>query len=295
MGRYIAIAILGALSALAVVLVLAPGRQLPLHAYYRDVGAEVIAQRGGAGLGPENTMAAAQLSLAARADALEFDLWGLRDGALALIHDPDLARSTGIPGEIEVMTRADLERFDAGYAFEDAKGGRPFVGQAIHPPVLDDMLAAFPEARVLLEIKHDNLETAAALCTAVKVAQAETRVMVASFFDAPLRAFRRECPNVATALSPAEVKSFVAMQKLRLSRFAPLDGVAIVAPEVADDGQRVIDAEIVAAAHARGLRVSVYTIDAPDEMKRFWKMGVDGLITNRPDLAVQVRSELGLK
>ena len=295
MGRYIAIAILGALSALAVVLFLAPGRKFLALFYYQGVGAEVIAQRGGAGLGPENTMAAAQLSLAAKADALEFDLWGLRDGALALIHDPDLARSTGVPGEIEVMTRADLERFDAGYAFQDERGNRPFVGQAIHPPVLDDMLAAFPEARVFLEIKHDNLETAAALCTSVKVAQAESRVLVASYFDAPLRAFRRECPNVATALSPAEVKSFVTMQKLRLSRFSPLDGEAIVAPEIADDGMRVITPELVAAAHARGVRVSVYTIDAPEDMKRFWKMGVDGLITNRPDVAVQVRADLGLK
>lgn len=295
MGRYITIAILGALSALVVVLLVAPGKSVQLRPYYQDIGAEVIAQRGGAGLGPENTMAAAQLSLAAQADALEFDLWGLRDGALALIHDPDFSRSTGTPGEVEVMTRSDLERFDAGYAFVDARGVRSFAGQAIHPPVLDDMLAAFPEARVFLEIKHDNLETASALCTAVKVAKAETRVMVASYFDVPLRAFRRDCPNVVTALSPAEVKSFVTMQKLRLSRFTPLDGQAIVAPEVADDGMRVITPEVVAAAHARGLRVSVYTIDAPADMIRLWKMGVDGLITNRPDVAVQVRGELGLK
>jgi glycerophosphoryl diester phosphodiesterase len=294
MGRYITIAILGALSALAVALFLAPGQKVPLPAYYQNIGREVIAQRGGAGLGPENTMAAAQLSLAAQADALEFDLWGLRDGALALIHDPDLARSTGTPGAIEVMTRSDLERFDAGYAFVDPRGARPFAGQSIHPPVLDDMLAAFPEARVFLEIKHDNLETAAALCTAVKVARAETRVMVASYFDAPLRAFRRECPAVLTALSPAEVKSFVTMQKMHLSRFNPLYGHAIVAPEVADDGMRVITPELVQAAHARGLRVSVYTIDAPEDMIRLWKMGVDGLITNRPDVAVQVRAELGL-
>lgn len=295
MGRYITIAILGALSALAVVILLAPGRKVTTRPYYQDIGIEVIAQRGGAGLGPENTMAAAQLSLAARADALEFDLWGLRDGALALIHDPDLARSTGTPGEIEVMTRADLERFDAGFAYTDARGAKPFAGQSIHPPVLDDMLAAFPEARVFLEIKHDNLETAAALCTAVKVAKAEARVMVASFFDAPLRAFRRECPTVMTALSPAEIKSFVTMQKMRLSRFTPLYGQAIVAPEVADDGMRVITPDVVKAAHARGLRVSVYTIDAPADMVRLWKMGVDGLITNRPDIAVQVRNEMNLK
>jgi len=292
MGRYITIAILGALSALAVVILLAPGRKVTTGQYYQGVGIEVIAQRGGAGLGPENTLAAAQLSLAAQADALEFDLWGLRDGALALIHDPDLSRSTGAPGEIEVMTRADLERFDAGYAYTDARGDKPFAGQSIHPPVLDDLLAAFPEARIFLEIKHDNLETGAALCTAVKVAKAEARIMVASYFDAPLRAFRRECPTVMTALSPAEVKSFVTMQKMRLSRFTPLYGQAIVAPEVADDGMRVITPEVVQAAHARGLRVSVYTIDAPADMVRLWKMGVDGLITNRPDIAVQVRAEL---
>jgi glycerophosphoryl diester phosphodiesterase len=292
MGRFVLIAFLGVLSALAAAVLILPGKKLPVHPYFQGIGREVIAQRGGAGLGPENTLAAAQLSLAAHADALEFDLWMLRDGALALIHDPNLARTTGVAGEVEVMVRNDLERYDAGYVFTDAKGERPFAGQAVHPPVLDDLLAAFPEARVFLELKHNNLEAAEALCTLIRQHKAQESVLVGSFFDMPLRAFRRDCPDVATALAPAEARSFLTMQKLRISRFAPLDGVALVGPEVSDEGETVVSADTVKAAHARGLRVLIYTIDDPAQMKRFYEMGVDGIITNRPDLAVKVRAAL---
>ena len=93
-----------------------------------------IAHRGGAGLAPENTLAAFRLGLAHEAEAMELDLHMSQDGALVVMHDPDVRRVTGVPGEIGALTLEALRRLNVAATY----AGTPIDPQRV--PILQEVL-----------------------------------------------------------------------------------------------------------------------------------------------------------
>src|SRR5438874_353168 len=115
-----------------------------------------IAHRGASGTHPENTMAAFKAAYEVGARYIELDVHTTRDGKVVVLHDADLARTTGRQAAVSSLNHAELAALDAGFGFASDAGHFPFRGQGIKVPTLSEVLVAFPELRFIIEIKPDQ-------------------------------------------------------------------------------------------------------------------------------------------
>lgn len=246
----------------------------------------VFAHRGGRALAPENTVAAFDRGLAAGADALELDVRLTRDGVPVVHHDADLDRCTSGTGPIERLTAADLAAVDAGHRF-DPEGNHPWRGRGVVVPTLDEVLRRYPGAPMIVELKTYTPEAARAVVRAVREAGAAARVCVSAFHLATVRTVRALAPELATGAAQAEVRWALYGARVGLRpwwhRYA-----AVQVPE-ASGLHRIVSRRFIERLHAAGVPVQVWTVNEEADMRRLLDWGVDGLITDRPDLAVAVR------
>ena len=247
----------------------------------------VFAHRGGCALGPENTIAAFDLGRAAGADGLELDVHLSSDGVIVVCHDDRLDRTTNANGPIQARTAAELARVDAGHRYADGAGGFPFRGLGIGIPTLRDVLARYRDMRVIVEMKEDSAEMGRAVAAEVRAADAVERVCAAGYGQQSLDAARAALPDMATSASRPEAQWAVYRSKAGLPvRRAPYNAFQV--PETAG-WLRIISPRFVRHVHDAGRRIQAWTIDVEPDMRRLLSWGVDGLITNRPDVAVRVR------
>ncbi|EYB68830.1 glycerophosphoryl diester phosphodiesterase [Deinococcus phoenicis] len=250
-----------------------------------------IAHQGGEGLWPSNTLLAYRNAAALGVDILDTDMHATRDGVLVLSHDETLDRLTDTRGRIADMTLAQVLAADAGYGLSlDGGATFPFRGQGVRVAQLSEVLAAFPNMPLTIEIKQAAPSLAAPFCKALRDAGATGRVIVASFSDTAMNEFRAACPEVMTSMTEKELRPLVLLSKVGLSRLAPLPGRAAQVP-VRSGNIEVVTPAFVRAMHARGVAVQVWTVNDPAEMRRLSRMGVDGILTDRPDLLKTVLAE----
>ena len=247
----------------------------------------VFAHRGGSALGPENTIAAFDLGMQAGADGLELDVHLSADGIPVVHHDATLDRTTPVQGEIAGRTVAELARIDAGYRFED-RGTYPFRHQGVGIPALSDVLARYPGVRIIVEMKVDSREMGEAVAQAVRAAGAADRVCAAGYGWHSAAAARAALPEMARSACHSEVRLAVYRTLARWRIRRPRYGGYQV-PEM-NGARRIVSPRFIRDAHQEGLRVHVWTVDHERDMRRLLDWGVDGLISNRPDLAVRVRN-----
>ena len=249
----------------------------------------VFAHRGGCALGPENTLAAFDLGLAARADGLEFDVHLSADGIPVVCHDPTLDRTTDSSGPVAAFTAAELARVDAAYRFSPGGGRYPFRNQGVGVPTMREVLRRYPDLLVIAEMKVDSPEIGRRVADEIRAAGAVDRVCVAGFGALSMREVRQSLPEVATSACRAEVR--LALYRSWVGwpvRHAAYGGYLV--PEISG-WLRVVSPRFIRHAHEHGRKVEVWTVDTREDMHRMLMWGVDGLISNRPDLAVQVRDE----
>ncbi|MER3390213.1 MAG: glycerophosphodiester phosphodiesterase family protein [Microcella sp.] len=249
----------------------------PEDHYFSPAGPRVLAHRGLALEAPENTLLAFAHALAHGVDYLETDVHASADGVAVVAHDPDLSRVLGRPERVGDLTAAELGSLD--------------LGDGQHMPTLAEALDAFPDARFNIDLK-----AAAAIPSAVEMIsslRAERRVLLTSFSERRRRAALALLPAVATsasgpvfagALLAATVRGGPAVRRL-------LRGIqAVQIPERALGLSTVTPARL-RQYHAAGVEVHVWTINDVDAMHRLLDLGVDGIVTDRADLAVDaVRS-----
>jgi glycerophosphoryl diester phosphodiesterase len=113
------------------------------------------------------------------------------------------------------------------------------------------------------------------------------KVLVASFRDATMEEFRRECPEVATSASTSEVAGFLALQRAGAAGSYGPRMQALQVPAWGG-GLRLLTEDFVRAAHARGLRVHAWTVNSEEDMRRLTRLGVDGIMTDYPDRLLRV-------
>ncbi len=248
----------------------------------------VFAHRGGARLAPENTMAAFENGMRLGSDGLELDVHLARDGVPVVIHDKTLDRTTNASGPVGARTSGELAAVDAGYHFA-VDGKFPFRGRGIGVPRLDDVLRAFPDARVIIEMKQPDAALARAVLDVVYATGAIDRVCVGSFYQTGLELLRREEPALATSASENEARWTLYRSWCRWPVRRARPYCAFQVPQRAGR-LTVISPAFLNQAHADGARVDVWVVDAPDDMMRLFDWGVDGMITDRPDLAVTARN-----
>lgn len=234
----------------------------------------VIGHRGAAAYRPENTLESFRLALAQGADALEFDVRRSADGVAMVFHDPTLERTTGAAGPLAHRTAADLQALDAGYHFtEDGGATFPFRGKGIRVPTLREVAEAFPDTPFLIEIKEAGVQDAVAEVLLASGA-VERSVVAGNDWQALLRF--REAPFHlgASRRDIARLYFGLGAPDSRCRNYAVPDYYY---------GLPIPTRRFVRAARRRGASVHVWTVDDARSALRWWRNGVSGIVTNRPD------------
>lgn len=243
----------------------------------------VMAHRGGAGLWPENTMLAFERARDLGVDVIELDVHSTSDGVLVVMHDAMVDRTTNGTGRINDLTLAEIKKLDAGYRWStDELKSFPWRGRGVAVPTLDEVFTRLPEMRFNIEPKQESPSLAKPLCRMIREKGRANKVVVGSFRQTVLDEFRRECPEVATSASPAEVSEFMRVYKAKSDAAYRPVMKALQVPEYIG-GVQLLNRDFVESAHLRNLQVHAWTVNESESMKRLIDIGVDGIMTDYPD------------
>jgi glycerophosphoryl diester phosphodiesterase len=221
----------------------------------------IIGHRGASAEAPENTLAAFALALDQEADGIELDVRLSADGHVVVIHDRTVDRTTNARGKVSQLSLAALKSLNAG------------AGQAI--PTLDELFATFgPHLLYNVEIKGHalgNQELEIAVADRIAAYHLENQVLVSSFSPLSVHRSRRHLTRNTLV---GHIR-FAGWQQLYLH----------LVPAAADHPHyHLVNENYMAWALKRNRRVHVWTVDDPTDAQRLARMGVHGIITNRPGL-----------
>lgn len=258
-------------------------RPIPDHPYFHPEKFLVIAHRGGRSLGPENTIYTFRRAVELGVDVLEMDLQTTGDGALIIMHDREVDRTTNGTGPVHNFTLAEIQQLDAGYRWSpENSNSYPLRSKGISVPTLAEVFKAFPETRMNIEIKSSQVNTIQDLCRTIRVNGMSEKVLVACFDAGKLGEFRSVCPEVATSTGASEAVIFYWLQWAKMESAYSPSAQALQVPETY--GSRMITTRrFVEAARARNMHVHVWTVNDRDSMKRLIDLGVDGIMTDYPE------------
>jgi glycerophosphoryl diester phosphodiesterase len=298
------------------------------------LGFDIEAHRGGRALLPENTLPAFANALSMGIDTLELDVGVTADGEIVISHErglnPDIARDANgsyieAPGTPFAKLRLDEVRtYDVGQIRPDSSYAKQFPDQRAIPatriPTLKELFALVRQSgnscvRFNIETKIDpnhpdespDPQTFVALLIGLIDAEGfADRVMIQSFDWRTLQIVQQRAPNIPTVYLTLQRGSAptAALDKATswTAGFNPADhggslprtieaaGGAIWSPYFGD-----VNAALVTEAHDCGLRVVVWTVNRPEDMARMIGIGVDGIISDRPDLLGQAVGEKGME
>ena len=258
----------------------------------------VYAHRGGAAHAPENTMAAFRRAhglFSARGVWLELDVQATADGQLVVIHDDSLDRTTDCTGTVILKTLAEIAPCNAAAHYP---GGWPDV---VPIPTLREVLTEGNSAgwRLMVEIKDipgeanfdaTGMKVADLLVALIQQTGFPTdRLLVQSFWPLAIDRVEQVAPRIGTVLLTTSqlpgAPPGVGFTTTENAAFAAVRGYEVAAPDVASID---FSATAVSLAHTLGRRVVPWTIDDARTMQTAAGFGVDGIITNDPDLAYAV-------
>ncbi|MBN1421337.1 MAG: hypothetical protein JXP34_21365 [Planctomycetes bacterium] len=245
---------------------------------------DCVGHRGFSAIAPENTVAAIGKAIEAGADGVEFDIYRTRDGAVVLMHDATVDRTTTGKGKVADLTLADLRKLDAGSWKAAAYAGEPV-------PTLDEALARFKgtEAQAVIEIKAKGFPDL--VVQAVRKAGMLGRATAISFLDEPLAQIRALEPKLPCALLVGEAPpGDAAAQADALAARARACGAGIL-----DLHYGMLSPELVAALRGRGFPVWCWTVNERPIMEALIRRGVESITTDRPDLLVGLKKEARAK
>jgi glycerophosphoryl diester phosphodiesterase len=245
-----------------------------------------FAHRGSTILWPENTMTAFQGAVDLGCRYIETDVHVTRDGVMVTFHDDRLERVTNGAGPVKDWNRDDLRTLDAAYYFNPGDGF-PLRGKGIGIPSLEEVMTTFPGIMLNIDLKQRGIEQLAA--DFIRRHHFQERVLIASFHDKRVRRFRGLTGNlVATSSGIRETLAVWVRSRFKQRLKVPPDALQVPPHR---GGITVVDHQLIKAAHAAGMQVHTWTINDPQEMHRLLDLGVDGIVTDRPDLLNHVLAE----
>lgn len=248
----------------------------------------LIAHRGGSHLAPENTLAAFRNGVERwAADMIELDVQASADGHCVVMHDELVDRTTNGSGPVAAMTLAQLRQLDAGYRFtRDGGATFPFRETGVRVPTIDEVLEAHPTVRITVEVKAGAAQEP--LFAAIRRFNAHDRVIAAGMYDRDRSLFGSYEGALSGSLE--ELKPFWIRHRLGLGwlRRPPCDVVQL--PEEWN-GRRLVTKRLARDLHRHGIPLHVWTVNAPADMHRLLDWGIEGLISDRPDVLGRVLHE----
>ena len=263
---------------------------------WRDRRVIAFAHQGGSYEGPSSTLFAIAQALENGASAIELDVHATKDRHIVVCHDETVDRTTNHHGSIADFTLDELDDMDNSYwwiAGETVTHGRPHEqylhrGQAPHDrrfaiATLEEVSNAYPKVLLNLDIKQSAPQVEPyeeLLATEIGRLDRADSVIVASFHDVAIQAFRTFAPDVATSAATNEMVAFY-LSLMEGSTLVVPPVVAFQLPATFGDVDVVTD-QFVEAAHSVDVAVHVWTINEDDEMLRMLDRGVDGIVSDRP-------------
>jgi glycerophosphoryl diester phosphodiesterase len=253
----------------------------------------VLGHKGADGLAPGNTLYTFALALEQGVDMLELDVWLSKDGHVVVIHDANVDAVTEGKGAVKELTLRQLQNLDAGYRYTTNGYDYPFRGQGLRIPALAEVLAAFPQARINIDMKDHSAPMPAALLQVLDQANARERVIVASFDGPTIRSFRALAPDIPTALAKDEITRFVLMTRLGVGVFYRTPACYLQIPE-REGSILLATPSMMKLARRRGMDVHVWTINDRGTMRRLIQGGVQGIVSDHPNWVREVLYEFEL-
>jgi len=231
----------------------------------------VFAHRGASAHAPENTLAAFRLAQQSRADGIEFDIHLTKDQQIVVIHDEDVARTTNGQGKVQNLTLEEIRRLDAG--------------QGEKVPTLTEVLDMIGD-QMYINIELKGFGGAAArlpekCVTLVKAHQLGSKVIYSSFNPPLLIRIRRHAPEAKLGLLMLAGQSGTVVRLI----FSPWVRPWSLHPDYSSVTQSFLQ-----RANHQGLGVITWTVNHPEEMLRLFSIGIQGIITDDPVQAIEVRS-----
>ena len=235
----------------------------------------IIAHRGASAYAPENTMAAFKTALEMGADGIEFDVALTRDNEVVVIHDETVQRTTNGIGKVCEFTLEELQLLDAGKYFD-----KQFSGERI--PALETVFEVFGK-KLLINVEIKNFQSPFDKLP-VKVARMVTQfgleehVIISSFNPVALIKAGKQSRDIPLAILtfgsiPSPVR-FGIEKVIRHHAIHPHGGL--------------VSKKWLVNRQSKGCRINVWTVNRPEEIREFVDIGVDGIITDCPDLAREV-------
>lgn len=267
---------------------------VPAHPFFtQQDGVMVIAHQGGEGLRPSNTLAAFDNAMELGVDVLEMDIHQTQDGVIVLMHDDTVDRTTDGSGAIKEMSFDEIRALDAGYYWTDDDGTTyPYRGQGIQVPTLEELFQRYPDMRMNIEIKQETPSMVRPFCNLIHTYNMQDKILVATFHKATVEEFREDCPDVITSMVEPEIQLFFGLNAAYLGALFQAPGTAFQVPTTSSlpiiGEVDVITERFIRVAHSHNIQVHAWTINDPAEMERLIGLGVDGIITDRPDLLLEV-------
>jgi glycerophosphoryl diester phosphodiesterase len=235
----------------------------------------VVAHRGDRTHAPENTLAAFRSAAEKGADAVEFDVKLTKDGQVIVVHDPTVDRTTNGSGTVATLPFPAVRDLDAGAWFSEQ-----FRGEKI--PTLDEVFETVGK-RLYMNVELTNYSTpndalVPKVVDLVKRHGVEGRVLFSSFFARNLRKARQLLPEV-----PRGLLTLSGLLGIWGRTFGWRGSYAALHPYWTD-----VNVGLVERVHAAGKLLNVWTVNAEADMQRMFSLGVDGLITDDPALALRL-------
>lgn len=232
---------------------------------------QITAHRGFSAAAPENTMYAFQEAVDIGADYIELDVQLSADGEVVVIHDSKVDRTTDGKGRVRDMTYSELMRLTAAYKYS---GHEIYFDAKI--PLLSEVLEEVGDDILLnIEIKDtgDTALTTEKTVELIKAYKLESTCYITSFSYSVLKKVKQIDPKIKTGLiANTAVTAF--------ARSGYIDAISI--------NYLLASPSVVNTAHQNGKRVFVWTVDSEADMKKMISLGVDNIITNRPDRAAKL-------
>ncbi len=221
----------------------------------------IIAHRGASAYEPENTLRAIKRALELNAKMIEVDVRLSKDGQIVVIHDDSVDRTTNGKGYVENLKLEELKKLDAG------KGERI--------PTLQEVINAVRNKAILIiEIKVLKIEDS--LVKIIEKEGIEKEVVITSFYHPILRKIKELNPTIKTGV----IFKCHPVKPVDLALNANSDSLF---PE-----HKYVSEEMVKEAHENDLKIYPWTIDDPNRANQLIEMGVDGIVTNKPDLLKRI-------
>ncbi len=241
----------------------------------------VVAHRGGAGVRPENTVAAFDHAVGLGCSFLELDVRATSDGVPVVIHDAEVDRVSDGRGPVSGYSAAELADLDAGFRWSEDGRSFPFRGQGIRIPTLREVLDRYPRAWISIDIKAADARLTYDVAELVTSFERADRTVVGSFSCRTARRFRRLEPDAHASACPTEVRRTVAAAVSGVQPLMPRRPDFLMVPEHWGRAH-IVTPRFLALAARRGTQVFVWTVNDAETAVRLADAGVDGIVTDFP-------------